>query len=245
MSRSRQHRRPVLHPHRPRPRPRVERIVGDALNGADDGELFLEYSQSEALGFDDGRLKSASFDTTQGFGLRAVAGEAAGYAHATELSARRRSSAPPRRVKAVHAGHGGKLAVPPRGTNRSLYTDDNPLADGAVRAQGQAAGRDRRLCPGQGPARAPGHGLALRRLAGGADPARRRHARRRHPPAGPAQRHRRGRRGRPQETGSHGTGGRTGYDRLSRPRDLARRPSTRRCARRWSISARCRRRPAR
>ena len=66
-------------------RGRVEGIVGDALNGADDGELFLEYRQSEALAFDDGRLKSASFDTTQGFGLRAVAGEAAGYAHASEL----------------------------------------------------------------------------------------------------------------------------------------------------------------
>ena len=52
----------------------------------DDGELFLEYSQSESVALDDGRIKSASFDTTQGFGLRAVAGEAAGYAHASELS---------------------------------------------------------------------------------------------------------------------------------------------------------------
>ena len=54
-------------------RPRLERIVDDALLGADDGELFLEYRQSEGLHFDDGRLKSASFDTTQGFGLRSVA----------------------------------------------------------------------------------------------------------------------------------------------------------------------------
>ena len=55
-------------------------------HGMDDGELFLEYSQSESLALDDGRIRSASFDTTQGFGLRAVAGEAAGYAHASELS---------------------------------------------------------------------------------------------------------------------------------------------------------------
>ena len=54
-------------------RPRLEGIVEDALKGADDGELFLEYSQSEGLSFDDGRLKSASFDTTQGFGMRAIA----------------------------------------------------------------------------------------------------------------------------------------------------------------------------
>jgi TldD protein len=108
-------------------RGRIEGIVGDALEGADDGELFLEYNQSEALSWDDGRLKSASFDTTQGFGLRSIAGEAAGYAHASELSedAIRRAAAT---VKAVHAGQGGTLALAPRGTNRSLYTDDNPLA---------------------------------------------------------------------------------------------------------------------
>ena len=53
---------------------RVEKVVGEALAGMDDGELFLEYSQSESVALDDGRIKSASFDTTQGFGLRGVAG---------------------------------------------------------------------------------------------------------------------------------------------------------------------------
>ncbi len=65
---------------------RIEALVSQSLSGMDDGELYLEYSQSESLALDDGRIKSASFDTTQGFGLRAVAGEAAGYAHASELS---------------------------------------------------------------------------------------------------------------------------------------------------------------
>src|SRR5712671_6056559 len=105
---------------------RVERIVGEALSGMDDGELFLEYSQSEGVALDDGRIKSASFDTTQGFGLRAVAGEATGYAHASELSeaAIRRAAAA---VRAVALGHAGTLADPPSGTNRTLYTDLNPL----------------------------------------------------------------------------------------------------------------------
>jgi TldD protein len=109
-------------------RTRVERTVADALKGADDGELFLEYCQSESLAFDDGRLKSASFDTAQGFGLRSVAGEAAGYAHSNELSeaAIKRASDT---VRAVHAGHGGTLALPPAGTNRSLYTEINPLGE--------------------------------------------------------------------------------------------------------------------
>jgi TldD protein len=105
---------------------RVEAIVAEALSGMDDGELFLEYSQSEGLALDDGRIKSASFDTTQGFGLRAVAGEAAGYAHGSDLSepAIRRAAAT---VRAVAHGYAGVMAGPPPGTNRSLYTDQNPL----------------------------------------------------------------------------------------------------------------------
>ncbi|MDA0239422.1 MAG: metalloprotease TldD [Proteobacteria bacterium] len=105
---------------------RVEGIVQDSLKGADDGELFLEYCQSESFVFDDGRLRSANFDTTQGFGLRAIAGEAAGYSHASELSeeALKRASTT---VKAVHAGYDGTFADAPQKTNQSLYVDDNPL----------------------------------------------------------------------------------------------------------------------
>jgi TldD protein len=108
-------------------RSRIEHLARESLAGADDGELFLEHSQSEALSFDDGQLKSASFDTSQGFGLRAVSGETAGYAHASELSeaAIRRAG---ETVKAVRSGQGGTMAEPPQGTNRSLYTGDNPLA---------------------------------------------------------------------------------------------------------------------
>ncbi|WP_029008901.1 metalloprotease TldD [Azospirillum halopraeferens] len=107
-------------------RPRVEGLVADALKGADDGELYLEYAQSESLGWDDGKLKAASFDTTQGFGLRAIADEATGYAHASTLSedAMRRAADT---VRAVRSGHGGTVAEPPTGTNRALYIPDNPL----------------------------------------------------------------------------------------------------------------------
>ena len=107
-------------------RPRTEGIVADALQGADDGELFLEFRQSESFSFDDGRLKSASFDTSQGFGLRAVSGETSAYAHAGELGedAMKRAAAT---VRAVRRGHGGTMADAPSRTNRSLYVDDNPL----------------------------------------------------------------------------------------------------------------------
>ena len=61
------------------------RLLREAVAGADDGELFLERRRSEVLGFDDGRLKHANFDAAEGFGLRAVRGETAGYAHSTTI----------------------------------------------------------------------------------------------------------------------------------------------------------------
>ena len=60
--------------------------VARGLKGADDGELFLEYAQTEALMFDNGRLKQATYDTSQGFGLRAVKDDAVGYAHSSDVS---------------------------------------------------------------------------------------------------------------------------------------------------------------
>src|SRR5713226_8444822 len=64
----------------------VRHEVARGLSGADDGELFLEYAQTEALMFDNGRLKQATYDTSQGFGLRAVKDDAVGYAHSSDVS---------------------------------------------------------------------------------------------------------------------------------------------------------------
>ncbi len=104
----------------------VRRIVSDTIAGADDGELYLEQSQSEALVFDNGKLKTANYSTDQGFGLRAVAGEAVGYAHAGEISGdalKRAADA----VAAVKTGYAGTLADAPPRTNKHLYSDVNPL----------------------------------------------------------------------------------------------------------------------
>jgi TldD protein len=108
-------------------RAKVDRAVRDGLAGADDGELYLEYRQSEMLLFDNGRLKQATYDTAQGFGLRAVKGEAVGYAHASDLSEpslRRAADA----VRAVQGGYSGTYSEPPPRTNARLYDDDNPLS---------------------------------------------------------------------------------------------------------------------
>jgi TldD protein len=108
-------------------RSEAERHLVAALAASDDGELFLEYRESEQISLDDGRIRSAGFDTTLGFGLRAVSGEATGYAHAGELSdaALGRAAAS---VAAVAAGHSGIVAEPPRATNSRLYSDANPLS---------------------------------------------------------------------------------------------------------------------
>ena len=103
------------------------RQVADALRGCDDGELYLQYAVSESFAFDDGRLKSASFDTQKGFGLRGVAGEMTAFAHATELSPAAIARAADT-VAVVRDGHGGTMALPPMPTNARRYSDENPLA---------------------------------------------------------------------------------------------------------------------
>jgi TldD protein len=108
-------------------RARVGHHLARGLDGADDGELFLEYRQSEALAFDNGRLKQATYDTAQGFGLRAVKGEAVGYAHASDVSDAALARAADA-VRAVQGGYSGTYAEPPPHTNVRLYGDDNPLS---------------------------------------------------------------------------------------------------------------------
>ncbi|HTX49277.1 MAG TPA: metalloprotease TldD [Caulobacteraceae bacterium] len=106
---------------------RAGAILADAIAGADDGELFLERTESEAFMFDDGRLKSASYDASEGFGLRVVAGETAGYAHASEIS----EAAIARAAKSAalaKRGYAGVAAEGPRATNAKLYGEDDPLA---------------------------------------------------------------------------------------------------------------------
>src|ERR1700752_2154955 len=104
----------------------VRKEITRGLQGADDGELFMEYRQSEGLAFDNGRLKQATYDTAQGFGLRAVKNHAGGYAHSSDVSL----PALIRAADAVHAvrgGYSGTFAAAPAHTNVRLYGDENPL----------------------------------------------------------------------------------------------------------------------
>jgi TldD protein len=104
------------------------KLLREATDGAEDGELFLERRRSEALVFDDGRVKNASYDAAEGFGLRAVKGDVAGYAHSTEISEAALKRAGETARLAVGDG-GGTLADGPAGTNAKLYTEADPMAD--------------------------------------------------------------------------------------------------------------------
>ena len=108
------------------PADEAQQVLSTTLAGADDGELFVERRKSEALLFDDGRLKNASYDASEGFGLRAVRDDVTGYAHSTELTmASLRRAADTARL-AVGDG-GGTQADGPAYTNRRLYSDDDPI----------------------------------------------------------------------------------------------------------------------
>ncbi|MEM6634284.1 MAG: metalloprotease TldD [Pseudomonadota bacterium] len=101
-------------------------LLRDALSGADDGELFLERRRSEALSYDDRRLRTASYDAAEGFGLRAVKGGTSGYAHSTEISEHALKRAAETARLAVGDGD-GTLADAPQATNRRLYSDESPI----------------------------------------------------------------------------------------------------------------------
>ncbi|MGH6992276.1 MAG: PmbA/TldA family metallopeptidase, partial [Caulobacteraceae bacterium] len=105
----------------------ARQVLAEAVGGADDGEIYLERSQSEAFVFDDGRLKTAAYDSGEGFGLRVVAGETAGYGHASEISlaAIKRAAAA---ASGAKRGRGGVSDEGPRATNARLYGDVDPLA---------------------------------------------------------------------------------------------------------------------
>ena len=108
---------------------KVQSIVARSLEGSDDGELYLESTKSESFSFDDGRMRSVSYDSTQGFGLRAIADEAKGFAHSGELSEESLNRAS-ETVRSVSKNYSGTMAeAPSHGTNKPLYTSINPLEE--------------------------------------------------------------------------------------------------------------------
>src|SRR6476646_6739531 len=104
----------------------ARRLAAKHLAAHDDGELYLQYSASEAFGFDDGLLKTADYHSASGFGLRGVTGETTAFAHANEISeaAIERAAAT---LKLLDPAKGAP-AAPPQRTNQAMYAAEDPLA---------------------------------------------------------------------------------------------------------------------
>ena len=105
---------------------KIDKIVSDSLLKADDGELYLEFCESESFVYDDQRLKSASFDVSKGFGLRAISDESTGYAHSSDINESSLKKAS-NTVNFVTQGNQGSFNSNFNRTNKKLYNDVNPI----------------------------------------------------------------------------------------------------------------------
>lgn len=106
----------------------AQKHIAGALDGTDDGELFLEYRESESISLDDGRIRAASFDTRRGFGLRAVLGEAVYYAHAGDLSEAALARAA-QTIRSAKTMERSVTAADPATAQAPLYEGVNPLGE--------------------------------------------------------------------------------------------------------------------
>lgn len=61
-------------------------IVGEALNGQEDGELYAEVAHVESVVWEHGRAEAVKYIENEGFGLRKVVGCESGYVHSSDLS---------------------------------------------------------------------------------------------------------------------------------------------------------------
>ena len=105
---------------------KIDKIVSDSLLKADDGELYLEFCESESFVYDDQRLKSASFDVSKGFGLRAISNESTGYAHSSDINESSLKKAS-NTVNFVTKGNQASFNSNFNRTNKKLYNDLNPI----------------------------------------------------------------------------------------------------------------------
>jgi len=102
------------------------KTLTQTIAGGDDGEIFFERRRSEGLVFDDQRIKTASYNADEGFGIRAVHGPTTAYAHSTKMTQAALRTAAQTARRAIGDG-GGTIATSPQGTNKHLYETLDPI----------------------------------------------------------------------------------------------------------------------
>ena len=102
----------------------LERALGVALDGPiDHADLFFEASTQDSVSLEDGIVKSGDRHLVQGVGVRAVAGEKQGYAHADDITVEAlQLAAGTARAIAAGSPRGGAVAMRgPGAPTRDLY----------------------------------------------------------------------------------------------------------------------------
>jgi TldD protein len=105
---------------------KTEKIVNESLRKADDGEIFLEFKQSESFVYDDKKIKNASTSTDKGFGLRSVKDETSAYSHSSDISETSIKNAG-KTVQSILSSSSKSKIIDPIRTNKKHYSNLNPL----------------------------------------------------------------------------------------------------------------------
>ena len=104
-------------------------LVQDTLHNAEDGDLFFELVENETLSFDDGRLKSATYNQKSGFGFRGISGEVDIFARSDQLSTDSLIRAS-KLVKKIKSNYSGNTNISSKNLNNNyLYINKNPIEE--------------------------------------------------------------------------------------------------------------------
>jgi TldD protein len=106
----------------------AENIISETLNKCDDGELYLEDSRSESILLDDNKIKSSSYSSDLGFGLRAISGEIVAYSHSNEISKDSLNQSSKNLQSTLKSSKGTYNHEIPK-TNKNFYNDINPIEE--------------------------------------------------------------------------------------------------------------------
>jgi TldD protein len=96
-------------------------------SSADSGDIYFQMRKHEAWSLEDGIVKDASYNISQGVGIRAIKGEKSGFAYSDEivLPALLESCKAARAI--ARGNHNGQVQVWNTNTGNQLYMPDNPL----------------------------------------------------------------------------------------------------------------------
>jgi TldD protein len=109
----------------------LSRALGEITShGADDADLYFQYTRSEGWSLEEGIVKTGSFSIDQGVGVRAVSGEKTAFAYSDDISEASLLDAA-RTVRSISAGgKSARVKTPARriAGSRSLYQGLDPIA---------------------------------------------------------------------------------------------------------------------